>query len=224
MKKIIIAESVLTSLGSNDSFFKRGNVATYTARTSEEILNIQGVRKADVIITDATLPLMGAARLCAEIRKDDNLKKVSIIVVQSNSAESRAQTRAAQANAVIESPIDPAQLFSRISELITIPQRQDIRALLHVSVRGGEPGDTFLGITKNISISGMLIETDREMQLGEQMTCAIAISGRQIVADCTIMRKDIPSEGVFRYGVRFSNLDTKSFVIIDQFVKGSIKH
>jgi hypothetical protein len=58
MKKIIIARNIMHAIGGHDAILGRGNITTYLGRTSEEILNIHGVRKADMIITDVTLPLM----------------------------------------------------------------------------------------------------------------------------------------------------------------------
>jgi CheY-like chemotaxis protein len=222
MKKIITTETILSSLGAMESFFKRGNIATYTARTAEEILNVQGVRKADVIIAEAGLPLMGGARLCAAIRNEPALRQVSLILVADGSAASRNECATAHANAVLESPVDPGQLFLKISELIQVPQRHDIRSLLHVSLHD-RPGGTFLGVTKNISISGLLIETDRKLAVGEKLACVFSIGGREISTECAVMRAERTASDTFRYGVMFSHLDTKAFVIIDQFVKGGIK-
>jgi hypothetical protein len=111
-----------------------------------------------------------------------------------------------------------------MSELLVIPERQDIRTLLHVSVKGQEEERSFLGISHNISISGMLLETDQELQKGDRLTWAVSIGRREIVAEGVVMRVSRPTPGEFRYGVKFLNLDTKSLIIIEQFVKGRIKH
>jgi CheY-like chemotaxis protein len=224
MKKIIIAESIMHALDGHDTIFERGGIALHPARSSEEILNIQGARQADLIITDFTLPLMGGAKLCSMIRSDEDLKDVSIIMVCDSTAASLVQCQEAGANAVIPKPVKPVELFSRMSELLVIPERQDIRTLLHVSVKGQEEERSFLGISHNISISGMLLETDQELQKGDRLTWAVSIGRREIVAEGVVMRVSRPTPGEFRYGVKFLNLDTKSLIIIEQFVKGRIKH
>lgn len=45
MKKIIIARNIMHAIGGHDTILGRGNITTYLGRTSEEILNIHGVRK-----------------------------------------------------------------------------------------------------------------------------------------------------------------------------------
>jgi DNA-binding response OmpR family regulator len=224
MKKIIVAEGILQAIGRHATIFGRGTIELYTARSSEEILKIQRARKADLIITDITLPLMGGAKLCSVIRGDADLKDVSIIMICDVAEAASVQCKEARANAVILKPVDPVELFSRMSELLVIPQRQHIRSLLHVSINGREGNNSFLSVSNNISISGLLLETEQALKKDDRVTCAVAIGRREIVADCVVTRVDKPVSGKFRYGIKFVNLDTKSLVIIDQFVKGGIKH
>ena len=224
MKKIIIAESIMHVLDSHDTIFGRGSITVYPARSSEEILNIQGAHKADLIITDFTLPMMDGAKLCSTIRGDAALKDVSIIMACGSTATSSVLCQNAGANAVITKPVNTVDLFSKISELLVIPQRQDIRTLLHVSVTAREEKQFFLGVSHNISISGILLETDKELKTGDLLTWTISIGHSEIVARGVVTRASRPEPGKFLYGVKFLNLDTKSLVIIEQFVKGHIRH
>lgn len=224
MKKIIIAESIMRDIGGLDSVFKRGDITTYTAVTSEEILNVHGVRKADLIVTDLALPLMGGAKLCSAIRSDDGLKNVSIIVACDNTDASLSSCREAGANAVISKPVDPVQLFLKISELLVIPQRKDLRVLLRVSVKGRDGDTSFFASSQNISISGMLLETDRGLKQGDRITCALNIGHIEVAAQCLVTRENRTPSGRLRYGVKFLNLDTKSLIVIEQFVKSHVKH
>jgi DNA-binding response OmpR family regulator len=224
MKKIIITQNIMHAINGGSTFFGRSNVKAYPARTAEEILNIHAVHNADIIIAEANLPVMGGAKLCSEIRSDEGLKSVSIIMVCDGTEASLTEWQQARVNAVIPQPIDPVLLFSKISELLIVPQRQDIRALLHVSVSGQEGNSSFLGISENISISGMLLETDQTLKKGDRMNFTIEIGGRKIAAECQVKRVDKAATGKFRYGVKFAILDTKSLIIIDQFVRGGIKH
>lgn len=221
MKRIIIARSIMHAIGGQDTIFGRRTITTYTARTSEEILNVQSVRKADLIITDATLPLMGGAKLCEAIRNDADLKNVSIIMTCDGTEQAVAQCREARANAVIPNPVEPVQLFSQISELIMIPQRKELRLALRGMVRVAGENASFFGISHNISISGILVETDRVLKREERFTGTITVGHREVVAECVVIRVS-KSAGKNQYGVKFLNLDTRSLVLIEQLVKGSI--
>lgn len=225
MKKIIIDRNVKHAIGTHGTIFQRSNITTHPARTSEEILNLHGAHKADIIITDVDLPLMGGVELCSRIRNDAGLKDVSIILICGGTEDSLARCRDARANVVLPKPLDPAQLSWKVSELLLAPQRQDMRTLLHVSVKGQEKDLTFLGVSHNISISGMLLESDRVLKKGDRMTCTFHLGRREIVAEAEVIRLiKLSSVGRFHYGVRFVNLNMKSIILIEQFIKGRVKH
>ncbi len=209
------------AIGDQDTLFKRGNLAIFTARTCEEMLNVQGARKADLVVIDASMQLMGGFSLCSTIRGDDELKNVSIILAV-ESEEELARSRDAGANAVVLKPIDPVELFSRISELLVIPHRKDLRVLMRSTIKGRDKAVSFLGMSHNISISGMLLETDQVLSVGDRFSTVITVSHREISFEC-LVRRVVATEKRLQYGVQFVNPDTKALIIVDQFVKGGIK-
>jgi CheY-like chemotaxis protein len=224
MKKVIIAQTVLDAIEQSTTLFGRGSINLFPARSSEDILDVHRQIKADLIITEYALPEMGGVRLCSSIRSEPGLKDVSLIVYCDESRVYQAACRDAGANAVIQKPVDPFDLFSKISELIVIPHRKDMRLLLNISVTGSKQGSSFIATSYNISISGMLLETRRELNLGDRIACAFNIAHTEVNAQCMIMRVDRTETGRFRYGVKFAGLDTKSIVVIEQYVKSRIKY
>lgn len=219
MKKIIIAESIMHAIGENNTIFSRGGIKFSPARSSEEILNLHGVNKADLIITDDSLPLMGGVQLCSLLRNDAYLRDVSIIMVCENSENALSRCRDAGANIVLGKPLDPGALLWKASELLLVPQRKDMRVLLRVSVKGMEGDTPFFAQSQDISISGMLLETDHALRKGDQLTCAFNIAHSEVTVDGMIERVDPLMSGRFRCGLKFTNCSTKSLVIIEHFVK-----
>ncbi len=220
MKKIIVARSILHAIGSGKDLFGRGTLTIIPARTSEEILNLHGVHHADVIITDLNLPMMGGAKLCATLRNDAGLKQVSIIMACER--EDEARNAGVLANAFLPAPVDAVQVFSKVAELLVIQQRRDLRVLLRATLKGERDGASFFGMCHNISISGMLMETDFNLGPGDQFTCSFRIAHRDIAADCRVVRTNVAGARR-RCAVLFQNLDTRSLIMIDQYVKNQIR-
>jgi len=222
MKKIIIAHNLLDDLGESNTIFKRSGITFFPALSSEEILDLHGVNKADLIITDATLPLMGGAKLCSRIRGDADLKYVSIIVVgdvTDNSDNSLAQCKEAGANIIIRRPLEPGMLLWHASQQLVIPIRKDMRVLLRAIVKDLEVSTPFFARSHNISISGMLLETERVLNAGDRLTCSFNIAHSEITLTCTVERIESTASKRNLYGVRFMNCDTKALIIIENFVK-----
>jgi len=74
------------------------------------------------------------------------------------------------------------------------------------------------------SIPNSWLETEQALKEGDQVACAIDIVGRTIAVEGIIMRVQKLESGKFQYGLKFRALDTKSLVLIDQLVRGGIKH
>lgn len=224
MKKIIISERILQGFDKKDTIFARGNIELVPARSCEDILDLHRTQRTDIIITEIDQPVMGGVRLCSALRSDETLQKVSIILVCDSDEESLTKGQTARANAVISRPVASFDLFAKIAELLVVPQRKDIRSYLRVSVSGKEKGAPLLGVTTNISISGLLLESNAKFSKGDRLTCALSIGGREVIVECQIVRVGKATAGRFLYGVTFLNIDTKAIVLIDQFVRGGIRH
>jgi DNA-binding response OmpR family regulator len=220
VKKVIIAENILGSVGGERSLFSRGGITVYPAHTSEDILALHRQKKADLIIADLALPVMGGSALITRIRGDASLKAVSIIMAYDGEEESRVLCRDAGANAVISKPVDATALFSRVSELIVVPQRKDMRALLRVSVddqRGG--GGPVFAASENISMSGMLLEGNHPYRPGDRLECSFHIGHIEVKVEARVVRSVKEASGRYRCGIQFVNLDTKTMIVIEQFVR-----
>jgi len=223
MKKVIIAQTILDAIEHGSTLFGRGSIKLHPARSSEAIVDLHRQIKADLIITDFSLPVMDGVRLCSSVRSEPGLKDVSLIVYCDANRVRQAACRDAGANAVLQKPVDAFDLFSKLSELILIPQRKDMRVLLHVSVEGQQQDTTFIATSYNISISGLLLETRRELKKGDKLSCSFNVLKREVNAHCSIMRVETTDTGRFRYGAAFLGLDTKTIVLIEQYVKSRIK-
>ncbi len=220
MKKVIIAENILSAVGGEQSLFGRGGIKLYPARTSEDILALHRQRKADLIIADLALPVMGGAALMTRIRGDAALKAVSIIMVYDGKEASRVLCRDAGANAVISQPVDATMLFSRVSELIVVPQRKDMRVLLRVSVDDGRGGSgPVFAASENISMSGMLLEANHPYRPGDRLVCSFHIGHNDVKVEGRVVRAVKGESGRYRCGIQFTNLDTRTMIVIEQFVR-----
>jgi CheY-like chemotaxis protein len=222
-KKIIIAQSIHDGVDQGNTLFARGGLVVLSAGSCEEILDLHRSRKADLIIADFSLPVMGGGTLISMIRRDSALKAVSIIMACERVGPAAEACRRAGANAVLPKPLDPIGLFSTVSQLLMVHQRMSARIPVRISVEGNDARAAFVGMSSDISVSGMLLEAGKKLRIGERLTCGFAVGSHVLSLLCVVVRVQPASEGGFLYGVTFQNLDAKTFVLIEQFVKGNVK-
>ena len=226
MKKILIAETLKSYIAKEKSFLKRGDITVYSAATTDDMLKIHRSEKVSLIISQIDMPGMSAEQLCAQIRNDEALRQVSLLMISPDTSSDRERVSRCKPNAIMTLPINTAQLLEKVQLLLDIPWRGSFRVLLSVAVEGDDKGNAFFCGSENISSSGLLIETDRAISKNDRVTCKFFLSGsEQIVVRGEVVRimKRDAGKNVYQYGIRFLEIDQSAQSLIASFVKKRAK-
>ncbi len=222
-KKVLLVDDVKLFIEMEKTFLNREDIDIYTASSGEEALRLHKKEKMDLILLDLYMPKMKGNEVCSIIRNDENLKDVSIIMVTTSLKEEDIRLcREAGANDVINKPIDPKLLLSKVSKLLGIPERKNLRILVRLKIEGVDGGVQFFGNTIDISMTGILIETDKELSIGEEVNISLVLPGRTALLQIKgkVMRRvDLHRKGGYGYGVRFLNLNPEQKTILRDFIE-----
>ena len=220
MKKILIVDDLASFVDREKSILNRADFKIFTATSGEEALKIHKAEHMDMIVTDLEMPGIPGDKLCSIIRQDESLKNVSVIIVCSNSAADRAKVARCQANAYITKPIRPVEFLEKVSQLMDIPERQSYRVLLRVKVKGKTTAEPFFCSSRNISVTGLLIETDKILEKGDIISCSFFLPKSEcIVTDAEVMRVVKSDENTHQYGVRYLDISPQFRSSIELFIK-----
>ncbi|MDA8169383.1 MAG: response regulator [Nitrospiraceae bacterium] len=221
MKKILVVDSLEPFLKHEKSMLDREDFQVFTAKTGTEALDIHRRERVNAILTDLNVPELNGDELVRAIRSDPALKSVSVIVISSLRKADLERCASCGANDYITRPIDQKKLLAKISQLLDIPERRSLRVLIKVTVKGSFGSEPFFGSTHNISVSGLLLETDKVLARGDIIACSFFIpDSERIMADGEVMRVAKAEKG-FHYGVRFLDIKEKDKAIIENFVAKS---
>ena len=129
------------------------------------------------------------------------------------------EARRAGANAVLAMPLEAAELFSTVSRMLMVHQRLSVRTPLRMTVEGRDGKTAFIGISRDLSVSGMLLESGGMLQPGDQLECSFTLNSRVVSVKGVVSRGHRTKESGFLYGIKFLHLDAKTFVLIEHFIK-----
>jgi CheY-like chemotaxis protein len=219
MKKVILAENIQTVLENDRTFFSRSGIRAITAVSNEGILLLHKTEKADLIITNLDTPGMSGEELCSVIRSDETLRKVSILIVCSETADNLQRCAHCGANAFISYPVNLAVLLQEAYQLLHVTPRKACRIPLKIRLEGASRGKPFAGHTENISTSGMLFESAAKLFEGDTITfsCYLPGTGR-ISANAEIVRVLNKETGKKQYGVTFVDLSDDGTSALEGFI------
>jgi len=154
------------------------------------------------------LPAAEAERLVRGLRENQRTRPTAIVCMnRSEPADVETALRAAGANAVIPLPIDNLIWDRRLEELLNVPARRAKRIPVRVRdwsrlVRATDEAD---GTVINIGARGILMETERRLELGAKVGLSFALPGdpTEVRLVGQVVRIAGTEGGLHRLGVEF---------------------
>ena len=218
MKKVLLINPAADSFSWDKHILVRDDLRIFAAATAEEGLRIHREQKVNLLITELDLPDMGGDELCARIRRDLALRKVSVIIACSDTPAEVRRADTCGANARLLKPVNPEQLHGCLENLLAIPPRQECRVLVRTQIYG-ERSATLFCMSRNLSVAGFLMESDDFLAVGDRISCMFFLPGQsQITAVGEVVRATRTSRTMNQYGVRFISLYPQVRTEIEKFV------
>jgi len=219
MKKIILVNSIIAFFDRHKSLLNRSEFQILTAATGSDAIEVHRRERADMIIAELTMPDMQGDKLCSQLRKEEALKHVLVILACSDTPDNRARIARCGANDWVATPLDPEKLQDSISRLFSISMRMGYRVILMAKVHSEWNAVPFFCTSQNISDTGILIESDKILNHGDRITCRFFLPGAcQVEANGEIVRSINMPDGSVHYGVRFIDMATEYRTAIESFV------
>jgi CheY-like chemotaxis protein len=221
MKKVLLANDLKNLIIGKNSFLDRDDIKILTTTTNAELLKIHRQEEVDLIVTQLDAPGIKSEIIFDTIRKSEDLKQVSTILICKDTLTHRERCKQCHPNAIFTLPVDTVMLHSKMQQLLSIAPRKFYRTALAVAIQGKFKDKPMPFLTENISSSGMLIRSDEPLSKGDGIFFSFFLpNGSHVTGYGEITRIVLPttSDGVLRYGIRFTNIDPDVQAAIDAVV------
>jgi len=224
MKKIILLKELKSFFHPGKDILNRADFQIFVVSSAEDIINTHKVEKADLIVLQLDMDGTTAEKICFLLRKEENLKHVSILIICNDTQTDMERVQDCKANAYLTKPLHHEKLIEKVSQLLSIPDRQAYRVLLKVKVNGKSSSVPFFCYSYNISVSGMLIETEKILRKRDIISCSFFLPGAdQIISEAEVVRTVKTDNGLFHYGIKYINLGPRYKASIESFIKRRTK-
>jgi CheY-like chemotaxis protein len=207
-------------------FLQREPGLVHEARSVEELFDEVSRDGADLFVLGPGLPGMPLVEAIRRMREDPTGRRVSILalVPASEPRGLEGEAIAAGANAALRQPLDRFVLESWVAKLLDVPRRILARIPVHVQVVGSRtsaPGEHFYGLSRNLSVHGMLLASPVRIE-GEELDLELDLpepEGRVRVLGRIV--REAPEVGwpYLGYGVEFLFLPEAGQWAIDRLIR-----
>lgn len=186
-----------------DTVLFRSGIERQLVRSAAEVQTRLAAGSVALLCIHRQVP--GIEALIKALRRSPTLKRVSILVFSEDDFDpSEVEVLEAGANAILRLP--PGDDFDeRVGRLIEVPSRRDVRLPVRLQVAASSGfGATVPVLAQNISSSGVLIESNHPLNMGDEVSVALRFeeSGEIFSAIAHITR----TVGINRYGAKFTSI------------------
>ena len=227
MKKLLIANDLKPFMMTVMNFLHRSEIAVLTAATNDEILKLHLEENAHLVVTKLDMPGLACETLVHTIRRSENMRAVSIIVLCEDSTHHRERGNRCGVNAVLSLNTDPSIIAGKVQEFLDVAPRRHYRVVLNMAVDGKHNNRPFMCSSENVSANGMLIRTTEKLAVGDHISCSFYLpDGKRLSASGDIVRIIHPTAAsdMNRYGIRFASLSPDAETAIAAFVERERQH
>ena len=214
------------SLVLETSVLRRDGHAVEELGTGRDLLLRLPASGARLLVLGAQLPDLGLPEIIQRIRSNPATRAVSILVLTPSGAPEAldAEALSAGANAVLRRPLDAARLDAWVAKLLLVPRRVQARVPVQGHVvgtpRSAEAGH-FLGLTRNLSVNGMLLASPVRLAGGNDVELELTLPRMPALTALARVVREAPevSWPYLGYGVEFLYLPQESLDAIVSLVE-----
>ena len=166
-------------------------------------------------------PGMSSEGLFSLIREDKELRFVPVIMVCENDPDQIEKCARCGVSDVLPKPVDQALLLERTQQFLALFTREAVRVPLNAEVYAAHGHQLVKCRSRDIGVSGMLIETEQELKPGDRLVLSFALPGSERVrVEAEIVSAPAKTGGARRnrYGLRFTGLTQDAKQVLQEFV------
>jgi DNA-binding response OmpR family regulator len=218
-KKILLVDDADLFLQLEKMIFQRTGAEILTARTGKQAINAALSEHPDIILLDLRLTDMPGDEVCATIKAHPATSSIPILIVTAfGKVEEMDRCRRAGCDDFVPKPVKNQELLAKVATMLRIPHRHSLRILVRIETEGTRKNDVFFGTSADLSKSGMFLETDQKLIVGEEINVRFFLPNQEeIEAKSKVVREE--SRGRTNgYGIQFQELSSKQEKALAKFI------
>lgn len=218
MKKILLVEGAMPLEGLSGSLFRRRECVLEVASSAGEALETAESSRPDLVLFDDRVDDMAPADFVTALRSLDGPPIPVIGFVDRGDAATAKSLSKAGASATVERPAEEIALNARMCELLGISLRRHLRTFVKIKVDATYGGATHFATISNISLGGVLVDSEKPIAMGEIIKLSFFLPGDDV--PITVIGKVVRQANPDRhsYGCEFLDLSDQQLQRIHEFV------
>ncbi len=192
----------------------------FTSASMEEAMDIFRAEEPDLVLAELDLPPSGGDALCIDIKNNFPGNNTFVILACGTSAAELRKCGKSGADSYVRTPIKPDEIARRINAILQKESWRAHRVLVKVKVESSFKSEEFFCTSRNLSATGIFLETDKSLARGDVVNCSFFLpDAERIRTNCRIVRVDKGEDSKHAYGAEFIEFDDSQKKTIKDFIQ-----
>jgi CheY-like chemotaxis protein len=220
---VLIADDLKFFLEIEKSYLVRGGFEVLAVESGEKAVELAASQHPHLILLDLEMPGMDGAAACAKIRQDPSMAATPIIIMSaSGSQKVRERCLKAGCTEFVIKPENPEDLLGIVARVLTVKQRDTERITVVFNVTGTTGEHEVVGRARNLSATGLLLETNTPLQVGAALELKFFLpktkSSLEVKGEAVRVIKG--ADGTLEVGIRFIDLSQTDQEQLQEYLSG----
>jgi len=223
VKKILLVSSSKVFLNRNTTLLGRRGLRLFNAKSGDEALKLHKELLFDLIIVDFKLEDMGGVDFCSHISKREKSQQAFTVLACQNIKSHLELAEKCGAHATLVKPIDPVKLLTKVGSFLDVQLGRRHRVELKVKVLCKDHKLEFFCLSRDISTSGILIQTEHQLELESRLICQFTLpTSYHVEAEGKVIRSTKAIDDLLHFGISFIAIPKPSQQEIFNYVNSVI--
>jgi uncharacterized protein (TIGR02266 family) len=175
----------------------------------------------DLVIEELHADGRTADSLCSELKADSVTRHIPVILVVPE--ESRRRAERARPDVLLLKPVVPRELFEAVNRYVPLPVRRALRYEVNLRFGFEFEGREMQAFTRNLSLNGAFIKTDRVLPEGAHVRLRFTIPGDHREVNCGgLVRQSVGDAPANRQtpglGVEFEGISDADLARLEAYI------
>jgi DNA-binding response OmpR family regulator len=219
MKNILIMSSSSAFIERNGALLRRSDFKIFNVSSASAGIDIIENEAIDLVLVDISLDDMSGEAFCHDLSRKPSSTRFALVLVCNDNVHDMERLKSCGADVLLARPVKPLQLIKTVGQFLTVLLVRSRRVSLRVKVTSKKDNIEFFCLSHNISLTGMLIETEYSLEVGSIIVCQFLVPGSiQVETEGEIVRSERTIDGAHQYGIYFTTLSRKYRHELDLYI------
>jgi len=219
---ILVVDEQAAARATEISCFERIGCTVHSAGALEEALEAARAATLDIAVVSEHCLENEPCEACASLRSASGRSDLPIVLISDEDAPGAIEAKeACGCSDYVPRSVSQMELVRRVANILQIPPRRFLRTMVAQTDAGLQSKLDYLGHSRDISRTGILIETSHPMSIDQVIKIKFLLPYSNSLIDVTTQITRVlrnPITGQYEVGCRFVDIDAGTLETIADFL------